>query len=206
MDRRWLLLGAGVAGAAMGAFVMVGMTPDTGDAVDGPAPVAPPVRPSPTADPFAVAPTDQVLPGSTVGQILAGEAPVVPELKITRPSEGIAVAPRGPDEVDRPPPPPGTPLAPDVIGVERLFQERREAVEACASAAPEPVDDRTSVMVAITLTDTGGKTAIGALQIANDPDNQFTGLATCVAGALQGATFASMPDARPRQVFWSVKL
>lgn len=207
MDRRWLLVGAGGAGALLGAFVMVGMAPDTGttEAPTASAPAAATsVDPKP-AQPVAP-PSGEVLPGQTVEQVLSGEPGVVPTQRhwTIDPNSGNPVRPEG----DPAPPPPaeGTPLSPDVIGVEQLFTQRADKLRPCAEAAPEPIDGRDQLMVVMTLVDKGGKTEIGALQIGNDPDNQFSGVASCAAGALQGANFNPMPDARPRQVSWFLKL
>lgn len=215
MDRRWMLVGASVAGAALGAFVMVGMSPDTGASTEPVASLAvaaavtrdaaPPDAGAPP-EPDADAPPGEVLKGSTVEDVLSGVAPVVAAPKIYRPSEGIAVAPGCPDcKPTDAAPPADAELRADVIGLQQLFEARRQAVDACAAAAPEANDGSTSLMVVVTLVSNDGKTSIGALQVGNDADNQFTGFATCVARALQGASFAPLPDLRPRQLSWAVK-
>lgn len=209
MDRRWLLLGAGGAGALLGGFVMVGMAPDTGSSGPAERVVAPapaPVDPrAPVAEPLTPG-APQVLPGQTVEQVLQGVPAAKPELRhwTIDPNAGNPVRPDG----DPAPPPPaeGTPLAPDVIGVEQLFNQRADRLRPCVESAPHPSDGRDKLMVVMTLVEKAGKTEIGALQIGNDPDNEFSGVASCAAGALQGANFGPMPDARPRQVSWFLKL
>jgi hypothetical protein len=201
------LWGAGGAGALLGAFVMVGMAPDTG-MPDTPAEPAAAVVVDPKApvpEP-ATAGAPNVLPGQTVEQVLAGDPGKPQELRhwTIDPNSGNPVRPEG----DPAPPPPaeGTPLTPDVLGVEQLFSQRADRLRPCTQSAPEPIDGREQLMVVMTLVDKGGKTEIGALRIGNDPDNQFSSVASCAAGALQGANFGPMPDAQPRQVSWFLKL
>ena len=209
MDRRWLLWGAGGAGALLGAFVMVGMAPDTGT-TDVPAAAEPAaavvVDPKAPVPEPATPPSPEVLPGQTVEQVLNGDPGKAQELRhwTIDPNSGNPVRPEG----DPAPPPPaeGTPLTPDVLGVEQLFSQRADRLRPCTQSAPEPIDGREQLMVVMTLVDKGGKTEIGALQIGNDPDNQFSSVASCAAGALQGANFGPMPDAQPRQVSWFLKL
>lgn len=209
MERRWLLLGAGGAGALLGAFVMVGMAPDTGSSPPVERAVAPqapaPVANAPVVEP-TTPPAPEVLPGQTLEEVLSGAPAAKPELRhwTIDPSTGNPDRPKGEPALVIPPE--GTPLAPDVLGLEQLFHQRADALRPCAEGAPRPNDDRPNLMVVITLVSTDGKTSIGGLQIGNDPDNQFSGVATCVAGALQGANFGPMPDPRPRQVSWFLKL
>ncbi|MCB9681726.1 MAG: hypothetical protein H6733_09665 [Alphaproteobacteria bacterium] len=222
MQRQWLIGAIAAGSAVVGALVVVGTSPDTGDALDAP------VRAATPAAAVAVAASDGVADEVPTGASPAAAGPSPAPVAEAAPepltwekvlSGGATEAPKPPPRVYEPPikrpkpplarpalPSSDKPLPADVVGAEVAFDARKDALSVCAQwYGPELRRGEDHVVTVLTLTpgDDGLGHVTEVAFEAREPE-RFRHMVPCVQAALSDAVFQALPDGAPRVVKWPI--
>jgi hypothetical protein len=199
MNPRTLLVGAALAVGTTVAFTVL-LAPDTGDVPERRRPAPEPKQP-------AAPPPRAALDASPYDEHPPARRPdfdpeVLRQLSAPDPRHEVVWAPTVGDPAALAPDD-GTPLSPDVAGVERLVRRSGEDVYRCGQLHLPSLRGQRRVVVRFELVPEGGGSRIAAMAPDFVPDPEFwQPFVTCLRASLAEVRFATRPD--PITVYWPV--